>query len=169
VAVEFRSFSKTAGFTGTRCAYTVVPKDCRAWTVEGKAIAVHDLWFRRQSTKFNGVSYPVQRAAEAVYSAKGQAQIKELIDFYLTNAWIIKQAMADLGFECVGGENSPYVWIYSHRSSRDFFDLLLNSAGVVCTPGVGFGRCGENFIRISAFNSRENVEEAMHRIRTAIS
>jgi len=169
VAVEFRSFSKSAGFTGTRCAYTVVPKECRAWTAEGKPISVHDLWLRRQSTKFNGVSYPVQRAAQAVYSAEGQAQTKELIDFYLTNAGMIRQAMTDLGFACVGGENSPYVWVSSDRSSKEFFDLLLNSAGVVCTPGVGFGRCGENFIRISAFNSRDNVAEAMERIRTAIS
>lgn len=169
VAVEFRSFSKTAGFTGTRCAYTVVPKECRAWTAEGSRISLHDLWFRRQSTKFNGVSYPVQRAAEAVYTPEGQAQVRELTDFYLANAAVIKKEMTSLGFECVGGENSPYIWISGGRSSREFFDLLLNEAGVVCTPGVGFGRCGENFIRISAFNSRENVEEAMQRIKKALA
>jgi LL-diaminopimelate aminotransferase len=169
VAVEFRSFSKTAGFTGTRCAYTVVPKECRAWTAEGSRISLHDLWFRRQSTKFNGVSYPVQRAAEAVYTPEGQAQVRELKDFYLANAAVIKKEMTSLGFECVGGENSPYIWISGGRSSREFFDLLLNEAGVVCTPGVGFGRCGENFIRISAFNSRENVEEAMQRIKKALA
>ncbi|MFO7802906.1 MAG: LL-diaminopimelate aminotransferase [Desulfovermiculus sp.] len=168
VAVEFRSFSKTAGFTGTRCAYTVVPRECRAWTKDGSRVSLHDLWFRRQSTKFNGVSYPVQRAAQAVYSPQGQAQVRELSDFYLDNAARIKQDMLDLGFECVGGENSPYIWIYGGRSSREFFDLLLNKAGVVCTPGVGFGRCGEGFIRISAFNSRENVQEAMQRIRQAL-
>lgn len=168
VAVEFRSFSKTAGFTGTRCAYTVVPKDCRAWTAKGTQASLHDLWFRRQSTKFNGVSYPVQRAAEAVYTDEGLAQVKELTDFYLSNAAMIKKAMTNLGFECVGGENSPYIWIYGGRSSREFFDLFLTRAGVVCTPGVGFGRCGENFIRISAFNSRENVEEALQRIRKAL-
>jgi LL-diaminopimelate aminotransferase len=169
VAVEFRSFSKTAGFTGTRCAYTVVPKDCRAWTAEGDTVSLHELWFRRQSTKFNGVSYPIQRAAEAVYSPEGQVQVRKLSDFYLTNARMIRQAMTDLGFECVGGENSPYIWIYGGRSSREIFDMLLSRAGVVCTPGVGFGRCGENFIRISAFNSRENVEEALERIRKALA
>jgi len=169
VAVEFRSFSKTAGFTGTRCAYTVVPKECRAWTRDGNRVSVHDLWFRRQSTKFNGVSYPVQRAAQAVYTPQGQDQVRELTDFYMHNAALIKQDMLDLGFECVGGENSPYIWIYGGRSSREFFDLLLNKAGVVCTPGVGFGRCGEGFIRISAFNSRENVQEAMQRIRQALA
>ncbi|WP_027369651.1 LL-diaminopimelate aminotransferase [Desulfovermiculus halophilus] len=169
VAVEFRSFSKTAGFTGTRCAYTVVPKDCRAWTADGDTVSLHDLWFRRQSTKFNGVSYPIQRAAEAVYSPEGQVQVRKLTDFYLTNAGMIRQAMTDLSFECVGGENSPYIWIYGGRSSREIFDMLLNQAGVVCTPGVGFGRCGENFIRISAFNSRENVEEALERIQKALA
>ncbi|MDZ7762687.1 MAG: LL-diaminopimelate aminotransferase [Desulfovermiculus sp.] len=168
VAVEFRSFSKTAGFTGTRCAYTVVPRDCRAWTADGTQASLHDLWFRRQSTKFNGVSYPVQRAAEAVYTSEGQTQVQELTDFYLANAAMIKQAMTNLGFACVGGENSPYIWIDGGRSSREFFDQLLNQAGVVCTPGVGFGRCGENFIRISAFNSRENVEEALQRIGKAL-
>ena len=169
VAVEFRSFSKTAGFTGTRCAYTVVPKECRAWTAEGTRVSLHDLWFRRQSTKFNGVSYPVQRAAQAVYTPEGQAQVKELTDFYLANAAVIKKEMTSLGFECVGGENSPYIWIFGGRSSREFFELLLSKAGVVCTPGVGFGRCGESFIRISAFNSRENVEEAMQRIKKALA
>ncbi len=169
VAVEFRSFSKTAGFTGTRCAYTVVPKECRAWTGEGARTSLHDLWFRRQSTKFNGVSYPVQRAAEAVYTREGQTQVKELTDFYLANAAVIKKEMTNLGFECVGGQNSPYIWIFGGRSSREFFELLLSKAGVVCTPGVGFGRCGEDFIRISAFNSRENVEEAMQRIKKALA
>ena len=168
VAVEFRSFSKTAGFTGTRCAYTVVPKDCKGRSSDGREVLLHQLWLRRQSTKFNGVSYPVQRAAEAVYSQAGQAQIKELLDFYLENAAIILQEMRSRGFECAGGENSPYIWVYGGKSSWELFDLLLNQAGVVCTPGVGFGRCGENFIRLSAFNSRANVEKAMERISKAL-
>jgi len=168
VAVEFRSFSKTAGFTGTRCAFTVVPKDCAAYTAAGDPRALHPLWNRRQTTKFNGVSYPVQRTAEAVYSPEGKAQTRALIDFYLANAAIIRMEMAALGFDCVGGENSPYVWVDGKRDSWGFFDLLLEKAGVVCTPGAGFGKCGEGFIRISAFNSRENVENAMGRIAKAL-
>jgi LL-diaminopimelate aminotransferase len=164
VAVEFRSFSKTAGFTGTRCAYTVVPKDCMAYTEAGEAVSVHTLWNRRHTTKFNSVSYPVQRAAEAVYSDEGQAQIKALIAYYLNNAKYIREKMEALGYECIGGENSPYIWIDSKRDSWEFFDHLLNSAAVVCTPGAGFGKCGEGYIRISAFNSFENVQEAMERI-----
>lgn len=168
VAIEFRSFSKTAGFTGTRCAYTVVPKQCRAFTASGDSIQVHDLWNRRHTTKFNSVSYPVQRAAEAIFSPEGQDQVKALIDYYLTNAAYIRQAIEQLGFEYVGGENSPYIWIDGRQDSWNFFDLLLNKAGVVCTPGAGFGRCGQGFIRISAFNSFENVEKAMDRIKTAL-
>jgi LL-diaminopimelate aminotransferase len=169
VAIEFRSFSKTAGFTGTRCAYSVVPKSCTAYTAGGQAHTVHNLWFRRQSTKFNAVSYPVQRAAEAIYSAEGQAQAKTLIDYYLKNATLIRKEMEVLGYECVGGKNSPYIWINGKTDSWQFFDLLLEKAGVVCTPGAGFGKCGEGFIRISAFNSRENVTKAMARIRQALS
>ena len=168
VAIEFRSFSKTAGFTGTRCAYTVVPKQCRAFDGAGGSVPVHDLWNRRHTTKFNSVSYPVQRAAEAVYSSEGQDQVRALTDYYLTNAAYIRQAIQQLGFACVGGENSPYIWIDGHQDSWKFFDLLLNKAGVVCTPGAGFGRCGQGYIRISAFNSLENVEKAMDRIRTAL-
>jgi LL-diaminopimelate aminotransferase len=169
VAIEFRSFSKTAGFTGTRCAYTVVPRSCTAYTAGGRAQSVHDLWFRRQSTKFNAVSYPVQRAAAAIYSAEGQAQAKTLIDYYLKNAALIRKEMETLGYECVGGENSPYIWIDGKTDSWQFFDLLLEKAGVVCTPGAGFGKCGAGFIRISAFNSHENVTKAMARIRQALS
>jgi LL-diaminopimelate aminotransferase len=154
VAIEFRSFSKTAGFTGTRCAYTVVPTSCTAYTANGEAHSVHDLWFRRQSTKFNAVSYPVQRAAAAVYSDEGRAQARALIKYYLKNAALIRKEMEALGYECVGGENSPYIWIYGKIDSWKFFDLLLEKAGVVCTPGAGFGKCGEGFIRISAFNKR---------------
>lgn len=169
VAVEFRSYSKTAGFTGTRCAYTVVPKECRVFDQKGNQTALHPLWNRRQCTKFNGVSYPVQKAAEAVYSIEGKAQVRELADYYLTNAGIIRKAMASLGFACVGGENSPYIWIDGNgRDSWEFFDLLLNKAGVVCTPGAGFGKCGQGYIRISAFNSLENVETAMTRMKEAI-
>jgi LL-diaminopimelate aminotransferase len=169
VAIEFRSFSKTAGFTGTRCAYTVVPKSCRAYADNGKTHSVHDLWFRRQSTKFNAVSYPVQRAAEAVYSEDGRAQSRALIDYYLKNAKLIRMEMEALGYECMGGENSPYIWIDGKTDSWQFFDLLLEKAGVVCTPGAGFGKCGEGYIRISAFNNYENVEEAIARIKKALS
>jgi LL-diaminopimelate aminotransferase len=169
VAIEFRSFSKTAGFTGTRCAYTVVPTACKAYTASGEAHTVHDLWFRRQSTKFNAVSYPVQRAAEAIYTDDGRKQAKALIDYYLKNAALIRKEMEALGYECVGGENSPYIWIYGQSDSWAFFDLLLEKAGVVCTPGAGFGRCGEGFIRLSAFNDSQNVELAMQRIKQALS
>jgi LL-diaminopimelate aminotransferase len=168
VAIEFRSFSKTAGFTGTRCAYTVVPKSLMAYTAEGAAHSVHSLWSRRHTTKFNGVSYPVQRAAEAVYSDAGKAQVAELVEDYMTNAGIIRSAMQALGYSCIGGENSPYIWVETRSDAWAFFDMLLEKAGVVCTPGAGFGTCGEGFIRISAFNSRENVTAAMDRIRRAL-
>ena len=169
VAIEFRSFSKNAGFTGTRCAYTVVPKEMTAADSNGKQHSIHALWNRRHCTKFNGVSYPVQKAAEAVYSEAGKAQVKALTDFYLENAKIVKAAIEELGYSCVGGGNSPYIWINARRPSWEFFDHLLNEAGVVCTPGAGFGLCGEGHIRISAFNSRENVENAMERIRSALT
>ena len=165
VAIEFRSFSKTAGFTGTRCAFTVVPKTCLAYTAAGEARPLHPLWNRRHTTKFNGVSYPVQRAAEAVYSPEGQAQVRALNDFYLGNAALIRQTMKQLRLPVTGGENSPYLWVRTRDDSWSFFDRLLKEAQVVTTPGAGFGRCGEGYIRISAFNSRENVEEAMARLR----
>lgn len=168
-AVEFRSFSKTAGFTGLRCAYTVVPKDCRAFSSRSDPVSLHELWFRRQSTKFNGVSYPVQRAAEAVYTQAGQEQIRERIQYYLANAQVMKQSMDALGFQCEGGIHSPYIWINGRRDAWDFFDLLLHEAGVVCTPGLGFGSCGQQFIRLSAFNSREKVQTAMDRIQAALA
>jgi LL-diaminopimelate aminotransferase len=169
VAIEFRSFSKTAGFTGTRCAYTVIPKTLKAKDASGAEHSIHALWNRRHSTKFNGVSYPVQKAAAAVYSEQGKAEVKALTDFYLENAKLIVKAVTELGFDCVGGINSPYIWVNAKRSSWDFFDLLLNEAGVVCTPGAGFGTCGEGHIRISAFNSREKVIEAMGRIKAALA
>jgi LL-diaminopimelate aminotransferase len=169
VALEFRSFSKSAGFTGTRCAYTVVPKKCVAWDKAGNPHSLHAMWNRRHCTKFNGVSYPVQRAAEAVYSEEGKKQCQELIKFYRTNAEVVLQTMEGLGYECVGGINSPYIWIDGKMDSWEFFDLLLNKAGVVCTPGAGFGTCGNGYIRISSFNSHENVIAAMKRVKEALS
>ncbi|MBU0995747.1 MAG: LL-diaminopimelate aminotransferase [Proteobacteria bacterium] len=168
VAIEFRSYSKTAGFTGTRCAYTVVPKTCMAWDTKGNAHLIHALWNRRHSTKFNGVSYPVQKAAEAIYNEEGKKQVKGLTDYYLKNAQLIRKEIADMGYELTGGENSPYIWIDGKTDSWAFFDLLLKEAGVVCTPGAGFGKCGQGYIRISAFNSYENVKRAMERIRKAL-
>jgi LL-diaminopimelate aminotransferase len=168
VAIEFRSFSKTAGFTGTRCAYTVVPKSLMAYDAAGKAHAVHALWNRRHTTKFNGVSYPVQKAAAAIYTDAGQKQTSDLINFYLANAKLIRDAMTKLGFTCIGGDNAPYIWVNTGRDSWEFFDLLLNRAQVVCTPGAGFGKCGEGHVRISAFNSRANVETALARIAAAL-
>ena len=168
VAIEFRSFSKTAGFTGTRCAFTVVPKACRAFTKNGEPYSLYGLWNRRHTTKFNSVSYPVQRAAAAVYSPEGKTQCRELIDYYLKNAALVLDQMRQMGFECVGGENSPYIWVHCQRDSWEFFDLLLNQAGVVCTPGAGFGKCGQGFVRISAFNSHENIEKALQRIRQVL-
>lgn len=164
-AIEFRSFSKTAGFTGTRCAFTVVPKELVAYTAKGEAVPLHPMWTRRHTTKFNGVSYPVQRAAEAVYSREGKKQVKATINFYLANAKIIRKAFLKAGYDCTGGENSPYIWVnVKGGKSWDFFDRILHDAQVVITPGAGFGRDGEGFIRVSAFNSRANVEEAMRRI-----
>jgi LL-diaminopimelate aminotransferase len=168
VAVEFRSFSKTAGFTGVRCAYTVVPKACRVYDANGVPQNLHGLWLRRQSTKFNGVSYPVQRAAEAVYGEAGRRQVRALTDYYMRNAALIREEMTALGYPCTGGENSPYIWINGNRDSWAFFDLLLERAGVVCTPGVGFGKCGGGYIRISAFNDADKVRQAMDRIREAL-
>jgi LL-diaminopimelate aminotransferase len=166
VAVEFRSFSKTAGFTGTRCAVTIVPKECMIYNNKNEKISLHSLWSRRQNTKFNGVSYPVQKAAEAIYSDQGQKETKALISYYLKNADLITEAVGSLGFEFAGGVSSPYIWINGgDRDSWEFFQFLLSKAAVVCTPGAGFGKCGDKYIRISAFNSQENVEEAMQRLK----
>ena len=164
VAVEFRSFSKTAGFTGTRCGYCVVPAECRAFDAAGAAVPLQPLWKRRQSTKFNGVSYPVQRAAEAACSPEGRAQCAALIDGYLANARIVIEHLEAKGYRCTGGRNSPYVWFDCGAESWAFFDRLLREANVVTTPGSGFGRAGEGHIRVTAFNSRENVERAMERL-----
>jgi LL-diaminopimelate aminotransferase len=164
VAIEFRSYSKTAGFTGTRCAFTVIPRECTAYDSNGNKHSLHAMWNRRHTTKFNGVSYPVQKAAEAIYSPEGQREVKAIIDHYLDNAKIIREKMTSYGYNCTGGENSPYIWVDVKMDSWKFFDMLLNKCQVVCTPGEGFGKCGEGFIRISAFNSRENVINAMERI-----
>ncbi|WOD38528.1 LL-diaminopimelate aminotransferase [Nodosilinea sp. E11] len=165
-AIEFRSFSKNAGFTGTRCALTVVPKTLMGKAADGSLVALHGLWNRRQSTKFNGVSYIVQRGAEAVYSPEGQAQTKALIDFYMENARIIREQLTAAGIAVYGGVNAPYVWVKTPNdlSSWDFFDKLLHNCHVVGTPGSGFGAAGEGYFRISAFNSRDNVNEAMRRV-----
>ncbi len=165
-AIEFRSFSKNAGFTGTRCALTVVPKTLTAKAADGSDVELWKLWNRRQSTKFNGVSYIVQRGAEAVYSAEGQAQTKALVNFYMENAKIIREQLTAAGIQVYGGTNAPYVWVKTPNglSSWDFFDKLLQVCNVVGTPGSGFGAAGEGYFRISAFNSRDNVNEAMRRI-----
>ena len=165
-AIEFRSFSKNAGFTGTRCALTVVPKTLRGKTASGESVELWGLWNRRQSTKFNGVSYIVQRGAEAVYSEAGQAQTQALIGFYMENARIIREQLSAAGLGVYGGVNAPYVWVKTpdNLSSWDFFDRLLTQCHVVGTPGSGFGAAGEGYFRISAFNSRDNVLEAMERI-----
>ena len=168
VAIEFRSFSKTAGFTGTRCAFIVIPKSLTAYDAAGNEHSVHALWNRRHSTKFNGVSYPIQKAAAAIYTDLGKKQVREMTDFYLGNAKLIREAMAKLGLKCVGGENAPYIWVNIGTDSWAFFDRLLNEAQVVCTPGAGFGTCGEGHVRISAFNSRENVVKALERIGSAL-
>jgi len=165
-AIEFRSFSKNAGFTGTRCALTVVPKTLKGKAADGSDVELWKLWNRRQSTKFNGVSYIVQRGAEAVYSEEGIAQTKALVNFYMENAKIIREQLTAAGLQVYGGVNAPYVWVKTpnNLSSWDFFDKLLQTVNVVGTPGSGFGAAGEGYFRISAFNSRENVEEAMKRI-----
>jgi LL-diaminopimelate aminotransferase len=168
VAVEFRSFSKTAGFTGTRCAYTIVPKEVMVYDVSGKAHSLNRLWFRRQTTKFNGVSYPVQAAAAAVYSEAGQKQIRETILYYMENARIIKQGLEQAGYKVFGGINAPYIWLKTpnNMGSWEFFDKLIKEANVVGTPGAGFGASGEGYFRLTAFGSRENTERAIERIRT---
>ncbi len=164
VAVEFRSFSKTAGFTGTRCAFTVVPEECMVSDSIGGKRSLRELWNRRQTTKFNGVSYPVQRAAAAAYTPTGTEEVRQIVDYYLENARLIREAIEQSGYRCVGGRNSPYIWVETGTDSWEFFDRLLNEARVVCTPGAGFGTCGEGHIRISAFNHREKVLEALERV-----
>ena len=165
-AIEFRSFSKNGGFTGTRCAYTVVPKSLMAKTSSGQAHALHPLWNRRMSTKFNGVSYVVQRAAEALYSAEGKEQVSALIAHYMGNAAILRKAAIEAGLAVWGGVNAPYLWVRTPEGTNSWqmFDRMLNEANVVITPGSGFGSAGEGYFRISAFNSRANVEEVSRRL-----
>ncbi len=166
-AIEFRSFSKTAGFTGVRCALTVVPEEVMATTAAGEKVALNKLWNRRQSTKFNGVSYPVQKAAQAVYSEEGWKQNQDVIDYYMENARIIREGLKAAGITCYGGVNAPYIWLKTPGglSSWDFFDKLLSECHVVGTPGSGFGPSGEGYFRLSAFGNRENVVEAVGRIQ----
>ena len=164
-AIEFRSFSKTAGFTGVRCGYTVVPEQVAAYAADGSRVPLKPMWMRRQTTKFNGASYITQRGAEAVYSPEGQAETRATIDFYLENARLVREALAARGYAVAGGVDSPYVWVDVKEDSWAFFDRLLKKANVVTTPGAGFGRAGEGYIRISAFNSRENVLEAIDRLK----
>ncbi len=167
VAIEFRSFSKTAGFTGIRCAYTVVPKQLKGYTKLGEEIELNSLWNRRHGTKFNGVSYPVQRAAEAIYTEEGQKQIKENIAYYMNNAKIIKEGLQSAGYTVYGGVNAPYIWLKvpAGLTSWEFFDKLLSEANVVGTPGVGFGPSGEGYFRLTAFGTKENTVEAIERIK----
>lgn len=167
VAIEFRSFSKTAGFTGTRLAFTVIPNELVGYDSEGKEYPVKPLWNRRQSTKFNGVSYPVQKAAAAIFTDEGKKEVADVIAYYMENARIMKESLAESGYEVFGGENAPYIWVRTknNMSSWDFFDKVLNEANVVGTPGSGFGPSGEGYFRFSAFADRENVLEAMERIK----
>jgi LL-diaminopimelate aminotransferase len=170
VAIEFRSLSKTAGFTGTRCAYTVVPKDLKARDDKGEWASVHALWNRRQTTKFNGVSYPIQKAAAAVFAPEGAKAAQDNIKYYMENARIIREGLKSSGYTVHGGVNAPYIWLKTPQglTSWAFFDKLLNEAQVVGTPGSGFGSCGEGYFRLSAFGFRENVLEAVERIKSRV-
>ena len=167
VAIEFKSFSKTAGFTGVRCAYVVIPKEVKGYTKDGKAIDLNQLWNRRTWTKFNGTSYIVQRAAEATFTEEGQRQIKENINYYRENAKIIKEGLEEAGFTVYGGVNSPYIWLKvpEGMTSWEFFDKLLEEVNIVGTPGSGFGPHGEGYFRLTAFGTRENTQEAIERIK----
>jgi LL-diaminopimelate aminotransferase len=166
VAIEFRSYSKTAGFTGVRCGYTVIPKELTAETMDGKRLELNPFWDRRQCTKFNGTSYISQRAAEAIYTPEGKQQVKETIAYYMENARIMREELTRMGFTVYGGRNAPYIWVKTsgNSTSWQFFEEMLYGAQVVCTPGVGFGPAGEGFVRLTAFGCRENCIEAMKRI-----
>jgi len=165
VAIEFRSFSKTAGFTGVRCAFTVVPKALKAYTKDGEAVDVRPIWGRRHCTKFNGVSYVTQAGAAAAYTDEGKEQIRSVIDIYMGNAKLIREGLEGLGYTVYGGVNAPYIWLKTPEEvgSWEFFDLLLNKAHVVCTPGAGFGAAGEGYVRLTAFGQPESVKEALER------
>lgn len=167
VAIEFRSFSKTAGFTGMRCGYTVVPKELYGFTLEGERVQLNKLWNRRQCTKFNGTNYITQRAAEAVYSPEGKEQVKEIINYYMTNARIMKEGLQQCGLKVYGGDNAPYLWIKTPKglTSWKFFEKMLYEVSIVGTPGVGFGPSGEGYLRLTAFGDRDNTLEAMARLK----
>jgi len=167
VAIEFRSFSKTAGFTGTRCAYTVIPKTLLAYDQKGNQYPLNPIWLRRQTTKFNGVSYPVQKAAAAIFTANGKKEIHEIIKYYMENAAIMHKSLLKLGYKVFGGINAPYIWFRTKNNMKswDYFDLLLNDINLVGTPGSGFGPSGEGYFRFSSFAERENVIEAMDRMK----
>ena len=166
-AMEFHSFSKNGGFTGLRCGYTICPKELTGAAPDGSRVPLHQLWTRRWNTRSNGVSYPVQRAAEALYSDQGKAEVNSLIDHYLTNARILREGCQAIGLNVFGGVNAPYVWVDcpANTGSWAMFDRLLTEANVVTTPGVGFGSCGEGYFRISAFNTRDNVTEVVNRLK----
>jgi LL-diaminopimelate aminotransferase len=168
VAIEFRSFSKNAGFTGTRCSYVVVPKEVMGYTEAGEPVEINKLWNRRHCTKFNGVPYIIQKGAEAVYTEAGQAQIKALVAYYMNNAKLIREGVASTGIEVFGGVNAPYIWLKTPEGmdSWSFFDKLLTEVNIVGTPGVGFGPSGEGYFRLTAFGSKENTEEAIRRFTT---
>lgn len=170
VAIEIRSFSKTAGFTGVRCGYTVIPKEVTAATLDGKRIPLNPLWNRRQCTKFNGTSYITQRGAEAIYTPDGQKQIKETINYYMENARIMREGLKKAGFSVYGGINAPYIWLKvpEGMTSWKFFDQLLYEVNIVSTPGVGFGPSGEGYLRLTAFGQREECQEAMQRLQNWI-
>jgi LL-diaminopimelate aminotransferase len=171
VAIEFRSLSKSAGFTGVRCAWVALPRSVRGSASDGSPVDLHALWARRQATKFNGVSYPVQAGAAAIYTDEGKKEVSALVDYYLSNARLIREGLAGTGLAVFGGVNAPYVWVGTPggASSWDFFDRLLEGAGVVVTPGAGFGPHGEGYFRVSAFAKRDQVEEALRRIRRALA
>ncbi|MFC1635238.1 aminotransferase class I/II-fold pyridoxal phosphate-dependent enzyme, partial [Planctomycetota bacterium] len=170
VAIEFRSYSKTAGFTGLRCAFTVVPKQLKAYTKVGEAVEVGPIWKRRHCTKFNGVSYITQAGAAAVYTEEGKKQVRRTIDIYMDNAKLIRETLGKIGYTVYGGVNAPYIWLKTPDGvgSWEFFDRLLNKAHVVSTPGAGFGSAGEGFLRLTAFGQPENVKEVLKRIANAI-
>ena len=169
-AIEFRSFSKTAGFTGTRCGYIVLPKTVTGKAADGSRQALNPLWNRRHTTKFNGTAYIIQRGAEAIFTPEGKAQVKEMIGYYMENARIIREGLTAAGVTAFGGINAPYIWLKTPDSmpSWDFFDKLLNDVHIVGTPGAGFGPCGEGYFRLTSFGNREKTIEAVDRIKNSL-
>ena len=169
-SIEFRSFSKTAGFTGTRCGYVVIPRELTATNKSGERVPLKNLWLRRQTTKFNGTAYIIQRGAEAIYSEEGQLQVRELINYYMENAKIIREGLSEVGLTAYGGINAPYIWLKTPNDMKswDFFDKLLTEVNVVGTPGAGFGPCGEGYFRLTSFGGRDKTIEAMNRIKSQL-